>query len=83
MDKIYVLEWSKSQNATHIHELELALEKNLSAFVGDIKMDYIALAQGTREHCEKSRAVVMQKLKQREACRGPDTIQYHRRRDRS
>jgi len=81
-NQTYVLEWSKSQNATHIHELELALEKNLSAFVGDIKMDYIALAQGTREHCEFVRNSIVPKLRQRESCRGPDSIQYHRRRNR-
>ena len=59
---IWVVEWSKNQNALHKHQLTLALEKNLSAFIGDVQMDYIQLYQGSKEQCEALIIQVRQRL---------------------
>jgi len=80
MDNTHVLEWSQRLNSLLVHELELSLEKNLSAFIGDIKTDHIPLVHGTKAHCEKVKSELIERLKLREECRGPDSMQAINRR---
>lgn len=65
-ENIWVVEWSKKHNALHKHELSLALEKNFSAFIGDVQMDYIQMFQGSKEECEALIGRIREKLVQRD-----------------
>ena len=53
MDNSYVLEWSKKQNALHIHQTKVMIEKNLNNLLSDSGSDYIVIFQGSREGCDK------------------------------
>jgi hypothetical protein len=52
MSDSYVLEWSKKQNAFHIQETKVMIEKNLNNMIGDGSNDYIVVFQGSREGCD-------------------------------
>lgn len=53
MSDNYVLEWSQSQNAFHIQEAKISVEKNLNSMIDDRPSDYIPLCIATRAECEK------------------------------
>ena len=63
----YVLEWSCRQNAFHIQEENLAIEKNLNHLLDNNKTDYIVICRGTREQCDhqakRFRAYLMRREK--------------------
>lgn len=63
---MYILEWSKSQNARHIDLLEKSIERNLGAFVGDKKSDWIPVFIGSKEGCEVVAAKMVRQLGDRE-----------------
>lgn len=52
MTDLWVLEWSKKQNAFHIDEAQRTVERNLNAMINDDSCDYITLCIGTRESCD-------------------------------
>lgn len=66
MTDFWVVEWSKKQNALHIQELRVAMETNLSAFIGNESIDYIQLYQGSREQCDRMIVQIRERLIQRD-----------------
>ena len=52
MKDLYILEWSKKQNAFHIQSALLTVEENLNALLAGESTDYVPIAFGTREECE-------------------------------
>lgn len=52
MDNLFVLEWSKKQNAFHIQTAMLTVEKNLNVLLAGDETDYVPIMIGTREECE-------------------------------
>jgi hypothetical protein len=82
MDSTQVLEWSQKLNAFRRRSMSTMIECNLSSFRGDVISDYVPICIGDKEICDRAAAVFRDRLKDREGHRGPDTIQYHRRRNR-
>lgn len=62
LEEIYVLEWSKKQNAFHRHLLSSCIETNLSNFHGGISNDYIPIMAGTHSECRKAANDLRHKL---------------------
>ncbi len=52
MKDLYVLEWSKKQNAFHIQTALLSVEWNLAVLLAGESTDYIPIMFGTRAECE-------------------------------
>ena len=63
---LQVLEWSKKQNAFHIHRLDYCIESNLNALVSNESRDYIPVMIGSREDCQKVAARYRERLADRE-----------------
>lgn len=63
----YVLEWSRKQNAFHIQEAALMVNKNLSAMIDDRASDYIVLGIGPRAEIDKLADKYRHYLARREA----------------
>jgi len=52
MKDLYVLEWSKKQNAFHIQTALLTVERNLNVLLAGESTDYLPIMIGTRTGCE-------------------------------
>ncbi len=52
MKDLYVLEWSKKQNAFHIHSALLTVERNLNVLLAGESTDYVPIMIGTEAECE-------------------------------
>ena len=53
MSNTFVLEWSKKQNAFHVQDVDLMMNKNISALIDDRGSDYIVLGIGSREKIDQ------------------------------
>jgi len=62
MNDLYVLEWSKKQNAFHIQSALSAVEHNLNLLLGGGESDYLVIMIGTRDECEVIRRRYRQRL---------------------
>lgn len=63
---IQILEWSKKQNAFHIHPITTAIEKNINALIANDDRDYVPVMAGSREDCEVFASKYRERLLQRE-----------------
>ena len=52
MSNLYVLEWSKRDNAFHVDELARSLSSNRDAYRDDAERDYIPLYVGTLQEVQ-------------------------------
>jgi len=82
MDKTQVLEWSQKLNSFRKRSMSTMIECNLSSFRGDVISDYVPICIGDKEMCDRAAGVFRDRLKDRDDCRGPDSIQAHRRKTR-